>query len=406
MPVFQYQGTAAGTGRLPLPGPEAEAHSRRLSEVIRRAVDAAGGCLPFDRFMELALYAPGLGYYAAGSLKFGAGGDFVTAPEVSPLFGRCIARQCRQVLEQLGEHSELLEFGAGSGALAVQLLSELQRLDCLPSRYLILELSPELRARQRQAIAQQAPDLLQRVVWLEQLPEAGFSGIVLANELLDAMPVQRFRISRGQIFEQHVSAPEQGFELVWSKPSGEGFSAAVAALLGKLGQRDDFESEINLRAEAWLAALAERLASGLLLVIDYGYARAEYYHPQRDRGTLMCHYRHRAHPDPLFLPGLQDITAHVDFSALADVALQHGLQLSGWSSQASFLFGCGLEGLLAASDPNDIRAHLRLTQEVKMLTLPSEMGERFKVLGLTRDLPLALDGFSMRDMSGRLRKRP
>lgn len=390
---------APAVSHLPQPGAEAAAHSRRLTRVIREAVGAAGGQLPFDRFMELALYASGLGYYAAGARKFGVAGDFVTAPEVSPLFGRCLARQCAQVFTAL-ESGELLEFGAGSGLLAAQLLAELQVLGRLPSRYLILELSPELRARQRQTIAERVPRLLARVHWLEQLPAAGFRGVVLANELLDAMPVQRFRLAHGKILEQYVGWQEDAFKLIWSDPTDLALSEAVSAL--QLGEREDFESEINLRASAWLASLAERFEAGLLLLIDYGYTRSEYYHPQRDRGTLMCHYRHRAHGDPLLMPGLQDITAHVDFTALAEVALARGLQVAGWSTQASFLIGCGLETLLSDSDPEDVRAHLQLMQAVKMLTLPSQMGERFKVLGLTRSMQLPLLGFSVRDLRDRL----
>ena len=395
------KGGAAAISHLPQPDLQASAHSNRLTVEIRRAIEATGGLLPFDRFMELALYAPGLGYYAAGARKFGETGDFVTAPEVSPLFGRCLARQCSQVLAELGG-GELLEFGAGSGALAAQLLAEIERLEQLPSRYLILELSAELRARQRQTLAARVPGLLERVVWLERLPAAGYRGVVLANELLDAMPVQRFRAAQGRILEQYVAWQSDGFYRVWSEPSSPEFADAVGGLLERLGGREDYESEINLRASAWLASVAEFIQSGLLLLVDYGYSCAEYYHPQRNRGTLMCHYRHRAHPDPLLLPGLQDITAHVDFSALADAALRQRLHIGGWTTQAAFLMGCGLEALLAGSDPEDVRNHLQLMQGVKMLTLPSEMGERFKVLGLTRGLKQPLIGFGVRDLSDRL----
>ena len=363
-------------------------------------MEAAGGRLAFDRFMELALYATGLGYYVAGARKFGAAGDFVTAPEVSPVFGRCLARQCAQVLAELPD-GELLEFGAGSGLLAAHILTELRALESLPRRYLILELSPELRARQKQTLAEHAPELLARVSWLEQLPAAGFRGLVIANEVLDAMPVQRFRLTRGRILEQYVDWQADAFRPLWSDPSAA-LAGAERVLLARIGERDDFESEINLRANAWLASLAERIEAGLLLLIDYGYPHSEYYHPQRDRGTLMCHYRHRAHGDPLLLPGLQDITAHVDFSALAETAQAQGLQVAGWTTQAAFLIGCGLENLLAGADPGDTRAHLQLMQGVKMLTLPSHMGERFKVLGLSRGLDLPLLGFGVLDLRHRL----
>lgn len=383
---------------LPSPSEQDRALSRRLVERIVGEIRQAGGGLPFDRFMELALYAPGLGYYTGGQRKFGEAGDFVTAPEVSPLFARCLARQCRQVLDVLAA-VDVLEFGAGSGVLAADLLAELERLDSLPERYLILELSAELKQRQRNTLAQRVPHLLDRVVWLERLPDAGFRGVVLANELLDAMPVHRFRLQQGLCLEQLVVEQGDGLALCWESPVSPGLKTAVARLPGL---PDDYESELNLRVAPWIQALAERIVAGLVLLIDYGYPRAEYYHPQRDRGTLMCHYRHRAHPDPLFHPGLQDITSHVEFTSLAAAAQASGLSVCGYSTQAFFLMGCGLEQLMSASDPDDIQPHMELAQGVKKLTLPSEMGERFKVLGLCRGLKQAPVGFSVRDMRERL----
>lgn len=387
---------------LPIPDDNAKAHSERLVNHIRGEIEAAGGRLPFDRYMELALYAPGLGYYAAGARKFGKAGDFVTAPEISPLFARCLARQCKQVLEQLGG-GDLLEFGAGSGVLAADILLELQQLGSLPTRYLILELSPDLKARQRETLEQKAPDLLDRVEWLSAMPDADFHGVVLANELLDAMPVNRFRIEQGKILEQFVGWKDDQLNCDWFEPVAPGLISSVGAVQNLLGSDcSDYESEVNLRLAPWLEAISRFFTAGVLLLIDYGYTRAEFYHPQRDRGTLMCYYRHRTHPDPLFLPGLQDITAHVDFTAVAEAGVAAGFSLAGYSTQAYFLMGTGLDELVAASDPTDILPHMNLVQEVKRLTLPSEMGERFKVLGLGKKMNGPLAGFSMRDMSERL----
>ena len=385
--------------RLPEPGEDASAHSRALLETIRRELEQRGGRMPFDRYMELALYAPGLGYYTAGARKFGAAGDFVTAPEVSPLFGCCLARQAQQVLQALGG-GDLLEFGAGTGRLAVDILAELERLDCLPERYRIVDLSPDLRARQRATLAAELPHLLDRVVWMDGFPESGFRGVVVANELLDAMPVHRFRIAGAEIREQFVEWSDGHLAGVWDSIQSPGLEAAVARL--GLRSPEPYESEINLRAVPWLQELSEVLMAGAVLLIDYGYPRSEYYHPQRTAGTLMCHYRHRAHADPLLYPGLQDITAHVDFTALAEAGQAAGLALGGFTTQTHFLLACGLDRMVADSDPNDVQAHLTLVQGVKRLTLPSEMGERFKVLALSRGLDAPLLGFAGRDLCDRL----
>ncbi len=386
----------------PEPDPDARTQSGRLIELIRSEVGAGGGKLPFDRYMELALYAPWVGYYTGGARKFGETGDFVTAPEISPLFGRCLARQCEQVLKGLGG-GDLLEIGAGSGALAADLLAELDQLDALPERYLILDVSPELRQRQCETLEKRVPGLISRVEWIEDLPGDGFRGVVVANELLDAMPVQRFRLEKGKVLEQFVGFSDEQLMDSWGQPESPGLEAAVTSLWEKLGSwRDDYESEINLRSLSWLKALEAKFEAGLVLLVDYGYNRAEYYHPQRDRGTLMCHYRHRAHPDPFVYPGLQDITAYVDFSAVAGAALETGFSVSGYTTQAFFLMSCGLDRLVAESDPNDVQAHMKLVQGVKHLTMPGEMGERFKVLGLTKGLDQPLLGFMMRDQRERL----
>jgi len=387
---------------LPAPDAEASAHSARLSELIRAEIVANDGAISFLEFMELALYAPELGYYRAGARKFGKSGDFVTAPEISPLFSRCVARQCQQVLVQLGS-GDMLELGAGSGIMAADILAELERLDCLPENYYILELSGELRQRQQQTLVQRVPTLAARVTWLDKLPKAGFRGVIVGNEILDALPVERFCITPQGARPLWVTWRQDRFE--WCEGSADdALTAAVAAIETRLDGALplDFASEYNPRLPAWLASLAERLAAGVILLIDYGYPRREYYHPQRTNGTLLCHYRHRAHADPLIMPGLQDITASVDFTAVAEAGVAAGLTLAGYTSQQYFLFGCGLEEMLVAVDPGDTVGYAKLMQQVKWLTLPGEMGERFKAIALTRGVDGVLCGFDVFDERGRL----
>lgn len=385
---------------LPLPDPAARDHSSHVLESIRAAIERNGGWLPFGRYMALALYAPGLGYYSSGAHKFGSGGDFVTAPELSPLFGRCLARQCRQVLAGLGG-GEILELGAGSGVLAADLLAELAALGCLPERYLILEISAELRQRQQALLAARVPQWLERVHWLERLPQR-LHGVVLGNEVADALPVERFRITEAGARPLGVTW-DNG--LRWCEgPIWPAFERQLADLQQRLDAvlPVGYVSEISLQLAPWLAALAASLARGLLLLIDYGYPRREYYLPERGDGTLLCHYRHRVHGDPFWYPGLQDITASVDFSAVADAGLAAGLTLVGYTSQSQFLFGCGLDQLLAGVEPDDGRRYLNLARQVKLLTLPGEMGERFQAIGCTRGLDLALCGFAGHDLRHRL----
>ncbi len=364
---------------LPMPDADALALSAQLAARIHTAIAAAGGRLGFDAYMQQALYAPGLGYYVNGLRKFGAEGDFTTAPERSPLFARALARQVAQVLAAVPD-GDVLEFGPGSGALAAELLAEFDLLSCPPRRYLMLELSAELQQRQREAIVRRVPHLAGRVVWLERLPER-FEGVVIANEVLDAMPVRRFRVAADGIAELYVTTVGESLDLVAGTPQDD-----------RLGQRmelldlpDGYESEVNFAAEAWVRTLCERLDRGLLLLIDYGYARAEYYHPQRHTGTLQCHYRQRMHGDALLWPGLQDITAHVDFTAMAQAACAAGATLAGFANQAQFLINCGLPQLLEAVDPAD-SAYLDLALQARQLLLPQAMGEAFKVLALTRGL--------------------
>ena len=387
--------------QLPVPDEMAQAVSERLMKQIRRAIDQTPHGIPFDRFMEMALYAPGLGYYVAGSRKFGEAGDFVTSPEVSPLFAQCMARQAVPVLQQI-EGASVLEFGAGSGRLAVDMLMELDRLDCLPERYAILEVSPELQARQKETIRSQAPQLLERVVWLQQLPQR-FDGFVVANELLDAMPVSRFRVGEEGFEESFVVSTKEGLQERFASVESPLLNAAVETIdAAEEGLPLGFVSELNLRQASWLQSLAACIGQGVVILVDYGYSSREYYHPERNRGTLMCHYRHRAHDDPFRWVGLQDITAHVDFTAAARAAVASGFHLGGYTTQAHFLLANGLDELLAESDPHDVANHMALMQGVKRLTLPSEMGERFKVLGLLKDLEMNLQGFSLRDFCERL----
>jgi SAM-dependent MidA family methyltransferase len=399
------QSTSAREPFLQLPGPGEDevALLEAMRALLHAEISAAGGALPFDRYMELALYAPALGYYVNGRRKFGEGGDFVTAPELSPVFGQCLAGQVAECLRAVGG-GELLELGAGSGRLAVDLLGELARRDCLPRRYLILELSPSLQAAQRELLAASLPDLLPRVTWLDSLPPAGFRGVVVANELLDAMPVHRFRAGEAGWQELFVVETEAGLADSWRPLASPGLATALAQLWPDPDRRPapGYTSEINLRLSPWLAAMAEMLQAGTLLLIDYGYTRREYYHPERNQGTLICHYRHRAYADPYLLPGLQDMTANVDFSAVAGAATAAGFALAGFTTQAHFLIDSGLDEILEASDPGELRAHLQLAQGVKKLTLPSEMGERFKVIALTRAVDAPLSGFRSRDLRARL----
>jgi len=385
---------------LPAPSQQALELSAELSGIIRREIEIAGGSIPFSRYMELCLYTPGLGYYSAGQRKFGSGGDFVTAPEISPLFGRCLANSCKDVLDSL-QGGDILEFGAGSGQLAIDVLGELERQACLPGRYLILERSAELRQRQQQAIQKKLPQLLDRVTWIDALPTAGFRGVMLANEVLDAMAVERFQWDGKAANLFHVSAEGDAFQ--WHlQESQDDATAAVASLVSMCQLQPGYISEANILLSAWLQSVAAVLEQGVMLLLDYGYPRHEYYHPQRSSGTLMCHYRQRTHDDPFLWPGLQDITAHVDFTAVAEAALAADLEVSGYTTQTYFLLDCGLDDLLQQAGPTDSTHYIALAQQAKTLILPGEMGERFKCIGLTRGMTTAVPGFRLQDYRNRL----
>ena len=380
---------------LPQPDADARAHCDRVVSRIVTEIEAAGGWISFARYMELALYAPGLGYYAGGAAKLGAAGDFVTAPELSPLFGRALAAFADEVLARV--EGEIFELGAGSGRLALDMLRELERLGRLPSRYAILETSPDLRARQRALLHAQAPHLLARVEWLEALP-ASFSGLVLGNEVLDALPAHLVRWRHGEVWERGVSWGETGF--AWEdRPLADGELRRAALAIAPAGE--DYQSEINLAAPALVASLGERLTRGVLLFVDYGFPRAEYYHPQRHMGTLRAHYRQHALDDPFFMPGLADLTAHVDFSAVARAADEAGLDLLGYASQGNFLLELGLLDAMRELTPGSVDM-LRAAAAVGKLVQPHEMGELFKVIALGRGVAKALPGFRRGDRRGAL----
>ena len=378
---------------LPPPGPAAAAHGLRAAELLRRRIERRGP-IPFAEYMDFCLHDPRYGYYPAGRRKFGPEGDFVTAPEISPIFGRCVARQFEEVLARLGGGG-ILEIGGGTGAFAESCLAELARGGRPPPPYRILETSGDLRDRQRERLAALG------VEWLERLPEEPFEGIVFANEVADALPVERFRVAPEGLESLHVDADPAGFR--WAaRPAGAALLGHVGAVERRIGRRigaPGYESEWCPSGPAWLEALAAPLRRGLVLVVDYGYGEAEYYHPDRSTGTLGCHYRHRWHDDPLILPTLQDVTASVDFSALARAGDAAGAERLGFTTQAWFLIGCGLASMFAEPGP------AAGARAVRRLTMPGEMGERIRVLGLGRGLDRgggALRGFGGRRLDDRL----
>ena len=379
---------------LPEPSDDARAASTMLHGIIAAEIAARGGWMSFARYMELALYEPGLGYYAGGAQKFGdhaAGGDFLTAPEITPLFAQALARQVAQVLS--ASSPCVIEAGAGSGRLAADLLPALDALGCLPERYRILELSGALRARQQATLAERAPRYLERIEWLDTLPDS-FSGCLLGNEVLDAMPSHAVQWnSDGSVSEIGVGLNEGRLAEATQPALGALLTAAQA-----LEITADWRGEISLAVRAWVSDLSRRLSRGALLLIDYGLPRHELYHPQRNGGTLRCHYRHRVHQDPFWYPGLSDITSHVDFTAVAEAGFDSGLEVMGYCSQANFLLNCGIGELLrnpevGADDP----ATLRARGAVNVLLSPNEMGELFKVIALGREIHGPLLGFTRGD---------
>ena len=378
---------------LPCPDHDAIAHSAQLLALLHEEQAVAGGWISFARYMELVLYAPGLGYYSAGATKFGEAGDFVTAPEMTPLFGHTLARQLMEVLTQTG--GSILELGAGRGRLAAAVLEEMQHAGRLPEQYLILEVSAGLQAVQQQYLqAVLAPEIYARVRWLEALPEA-FTGVVLANEVLDAVPVHLVSKQATGWQEIGVARDDNGSLRLLPRAL---LDAALVRDIDALALPAPYQTEVSPASRALVASLASCLQQGLLLFIDYGFSRAEYYHPQRQQGTLMCHYRHHAHADPLFHPGLQDVTAHVDFSAMAQAGLEQGLQLLGYCGQAQFLINCGITDLLLRVPADNLRQYAPLASQAQKLLSPAEMGELFKVIALGRGIG-PLSGFVRGDRS-------
>jgi SAM-dependent MidA family methyltransferase len=396
--------SAKSNNILPEPPDELKSHSLKLAQAIHARIQTEGP-IPFSQYMEMALYEPGLGYYSAGLQKFGEGGDFVTAPQLGDVFARCLAGQIGQLGETLDEY-EIIEAGAGTGVLAADLLKALEN-DHPPARYRILERSAHLRQVQTETLQQAVPHWMDRISWLGEPPVDSWQGVFLANEVLDALTVERFCLDAGGIKQMCVSGEPGGFS--WIRGDcPQLLQKQVQALFTSLGQTppDGYCSELNASLPAWLEAVTGSMKNGIALLIDYGYTRRDYYQPRRRDGTLICHYQHRAHNDPFLWPGLNDISASVDFTALAEAAGACGLDVSGYTTQAMFLLGCGLENILAQTTSLSERQRLKVNNQVRSLTLPGEMGERFQVMALSRgidpDLSENLAGFALSDLRYRL----
>lgn len=382
---------------LPTPSADAKKHSQQLVSLIQQHIEQAGGWIDFARFMQLVLYAPRLGYYSAGSQKFGTGGDFVTAPEMSPLFAQTLSNQIAQILREdiLEGRGNILELGAGTGKLAAELLLTLAQLDALPTKYYILEVSDHLRQVQLECLQNKlSQELMQRVEWLDALPTT-LAGVVLGNEVLDAIPVHIAHAAQPGVCERGVVAEGEGF--AWQeRPLTE---QSLLDHVAKLNLPADYITEFCPAASGLIASLAHMLQHGVILMIDYGFAAHEYYHPQRNLGTLMCHYQHYAHTDPLINIGLQDITAHVDFTSIAYAGVNHGLALSGFCSQAQFLMNCGILEVMSQVSPHDMARYAPLAAAAQKLLSPAEMGDLFKVIAFSKNMEVPLIGFASGDKS-------
>ncbi len=366
-----------------------------MREALRAHLAKRGGWISFDEYLEQVLYAPGLGYYSAGAAKLGRAGDFTTAPEISPMFGACIARQCASLTREGGE---LLELGAGSGALAEALLLRLAADGALPAQYLILEVSADLRERQRARLSGLAPALYTRVQWLDAPPQRPLRGVILANEVADALPFQCFEANASGYEERGVAMDHEG-RLGWAaRPAAASLCAEIARLEESIGRpfAAGYRSELCVRIGPWVAGLAAALEAGCVLLFDYGLGRQELYHPQRDAGTMRCQYRHRAHEDPFLHPGLQDISAWVDFTRVAEAASAAGLEVAGYCTQAAFLLGAGIEAELATEGSPIERA--RSASAARALLMPEQMGETFKVMLLTRGAVPKISAFGLQDL--------
>ena len=396
------------SSRLPPPSTDEREHSDRLLSLLREQI-AVHGPMPFAQYMERCLYAPGLGYYSAGKTKFGEAGDFITAPELGELFGRCVVAAIQPVLAMLGDDADFLELGGGSGAFAETALRAFHAMQSLPRRYLILEPSADLRDRQRERLAAALPaEVFARVQWLDRPPEENWRGVLFANEVIDALPTTRFAMRDGEVYEEHVVLDGEGRLMRNDRPADALVAGAVRHVERDLGEAfaDGYRSEILPQLPYWIQAIAGSLEAGVMLFIDYGYVRREFYLPERSDGTLMAHYRHRAHNDPFYLPGLNDLTASVDFTALAEAGNSAGFGVAAYVPQSAFLIGAGLQRVFeeAYEQAPDEASRYRLAQEVKRLTLPDQMGERFQAMLLARGmdiLPLPADVLDA-DQGGRL----
>jgi SAM-dependent MidA family methyltransferase len=394
--------------RLPEPSADERAHSDRLLQLLREQI-ASHGPMPFSQYMERCLYAPGLGYYSAGRTKFGVAGDFVTAPELGDLFAGCVINAVQPVLAMLGDEADFLELGGGSGAFAEAALKALAAGGTLPRHYLILEPSADLRERQRERLSANLPaELRARVQWLDRPPEQDWRGVLFANEVIDALPATRFAMRDGEVYEEYVALDGEGRLMRNDRPADALVGGAVRHVERDLGVdfADGYRSEILPQLPYWIQAVAGSLTAGLMLFIDYGYVRREFYLPERDDGTLMAHYRHHAHNDPLYLPGLNDLTASVDFTALAEAGNSAGFGVAAYLPQAQFLIGAGLQAVFESrhADAVDEHQRYRLSQQVKRLMLPDQMGERFQAMLLARGLdvlPLPAELMAA-DQGGRL----
>lgn len=394
---------------LPEPPEELKSISAELVNTIQTEITESGA-MPFSRYMEIVLYEPGLGYYSAGLKKFGKGGDFVTAPLLGNVFARCLAKQVEQIGNNLatdnGGGYEIIEAGAGTGMLAADLLKALQE-DCPPLRYQILERSAHLRQVQKETLMQLVPEWMDRISWLDELPEQDWQGVFLANEVLDALTVERFGVEEDGISQMLVRFGPDGFE--WFRgPCPPSMEEKILDIFSRLETRPaaGYRSELNTGLPAWLSAVTDRLTKGAALFVDYGYTQREYYRPKRSDGTLICHYQHRAHADPFSWPGLTDISTSVNFTALAEAADDCGLEVSGYTTQAMFLLSCGLSSLLHEFESLPEKERLMMNNQVRRLTLPAEMGERFQVMALSRGLDESsaenLLGFQLADLRHRL----
>ncbi len=394
--------------RLPEPTADERTHSDHLLQLLREQI-ASHGPMPFSQYMERCLYAPGLGYYSAGRTKFGAAGDFVTAPELGSLFAGCVVKAVQPVLAMLGDEADFLELGGGSGAFAEAALKAMADSGTLPRQYLILEPSADLRERQRERLRSNLPaELNARVRWLDRPPELDWRGVLFANEVIDALPATRFAMRQGEVYEEHVALDGEGRLMRIDRPADALVSAAVRHVERDLGVEfvDGYRSELLPQLPYWIQAVAGSLTAGLMLFVDYGYVRREFYLPERDDGTLMAHYRHHAHNDPLYLPGMNDLTASVDFTALAEAGNSAGFGVAGYLPQAQFLIGAGLQDIFESEQAKitDEHSRYRLAQQVKKLMLPDQMGERFQAMLLARGLdvlPLPAELLAA-DQGGRL----